>query len=308
MDAKKQSAPTSRTGLAGVGLGLRWEILDDVLEAIEAGRPLGCVRFFEIAPENTMRRGGHFPAAIDRVRAAYPMLTHGLTMSLGGTDPLGDEYLRELARYLDRVRPAMHSDHLCFCGTRGRMVHDLLPLPFTTAAAKHAAARLREAEDRLERRVAIENITYYLVPGAFALDEAAFVREVLERADASLLLDVNNVYVNATNHGFDPIAFVDALPLDRVAWIHVAGHRWSDEHELLIDTHGAAVIPPVVALLEHVLERTGPRPVVLERDHDIPALDALLGELSAIDAAYARAIDRWSRRASKAADGVAAHA
>jgi uncharacterized protein (UPF0276 family) len=277
------------SALTGVGLGLRWEFLDEVLAALDQAEPLP-VPFFELSPENYMRRGGYFPAAIERVRARCPVLTHGLTLSVGSPDPFDAGYLRALRGFLERLDPPFHSDHLCFSGVDGRILHDLLPLPLTPAAAAHAAARIREAEDRLERPMAIENITYYLVPGRATLDEADFLVEVLERAGCGLLLDVNNLYVNARNHGLDPAAFLEKIPPGRVVAIHVAGHEWRDEAEVIVDTHGAPVIEPVLDLLTRAVARTGPVPVVLERDHNVPPLDALLDELREIEAAYRRGL------------------
>jgi hypothetical protein len=292
-------------------LGLRWEFLDDVLEQLavsDGGSPsepgsapnpnppgLGPVRFFEISPENYMRRGGYYPEALDRVRASVPLLTHGLTLSVGGIDPFDDAYLRELGRFLDRVDPPFHSDHLCFCGVDGRVLHDLLPLPFTRAAAIHAASRVREVSARLGRPMVIENITYYLTPGEATLTEVEFLTEVLEKSDARLLLDVNNVYVNAQNHGFDALAWLGAIPLDRVAQLHVAGHQWMPEDEVILDTHGAPIGDPVFDLLTWVIERTGPLPVVIERDQNIPAWGELLAEASRVSEAYERGLARWSR-------------
>lgn len=285
----------------GVGLGLRWEFLDDVLQVIADGGSLGGpppglgpIRFFEISPENYMRRGGYFPEALDRIGASVPLLTHGLTLSVGGIDPFDDAYLSELGRFLDRIDPPFHSDHLCFCGVEGRMLHDLLPLPFTPAAAVHTAARLREVSERLERPMVIENITYYLTPGEAALTEVEFLGEVLERGGARLLLDVNNVHVNARNHGFDALEWLSKIPLDRVAQIHVAGHEWAPEDEVILDSHGAPVIDPVFDLLAWVIERTGPLPVVLERDQNIPAWSELLAESTRVNEAYERGLARRS--------------
>jgi hypothetical protein len=279
----------------GVGLGLRFELLDEVLDLIDAGDPrLDRIAFFEISPENAMRRGGYVPAAVDRVRARFPFLTHGLMMSLGGLDPFDDAYLRELKRYVDRLAPPFHSEHLCFSGTDGRILHDLLPLPVSRAAARHAAARAREARDRLERPLALENITHYFMPGGFgpggALDEAAFIADVVEESGSGLLLDVNNVYVNAQNYGFDALAFLERLPLGRVAQIHVAGHQYDAEDGLLIDTHGADVVDPMLDLLSWTVARTGPVPVLLERDHEVPPLAELLVELGRVEAAYQRGL------------------
>jgi hypothetical protein len=296
---------TALPRIEGVGLGLRWEFLSDVLEALDASAappegapeeperapdPLGSVDFFEISPENYMRRGGYYPSALDRVRAARPILSHGLTMNVGGVDPFDAAYMSELRGFLDRLKPPFHSDHLCFSGMGGRMLHDLLPLPLTGAAAIHAAARVREAQDRLERPMAVENITHYLPLGRASMAEADFLTEVIERAGAGLLLDVNNVFVNAQNYAFDPIAFLERLPLERVVEIHIAGHHRSAEEEILIDTHGADVIDPVIALLEWVIERTGPRPVLLERDNHVPSFEDLLAEVQRIRAAYDRGL------------------
>jgi len=275
--------------LSGVGLGLRWQILDEVLAALDDPGSLAPVGFFEIAPENYMRRGGYFPAMLARVADRFPILSHGLTMSVGSVDPLDGAYLAELRRFLDRFAIPAHSDHLCFTGTGGFQSHDLLPLPFTREAARHAAARAREVREILGRPFAIENITYYLVPGEREMDEAAFLREVLEQADCGLLLDVNNVLVNSKNHGeYDPISFLSRLPLSRVVSLHVAGH----ERDLgrLIDTHGAPIADEVYPLVEWVIARTGPLPVVLERDNKIPPLAELLAEARRVREAYDRGI------------------
>ncbi|MDI1444671.1 DUF692 domain-containing protein [Polyangium sp. 6x1] len=275
-----------RSTIPGVGLGLRFDFLDDVLARVEADAPLGPARFFEVAPENYMRRGGFVPAALERIAARFPLLSHGLSMSLGGLDPFDDAYMRELAAFTRRFGVPFHSDHLCFSGFGGRMAHELLPLPLTQGAAAYVATRLREAEDRLGLPMVVENITRYVVPGAPEMDEATFLAEVLDRSGSKLLLDVNNVYVNAINDGTDPLAFLAGIPLDRVAAIHVAGHEKREGTGLVIDTHGADVLGEVLSLLTWTIERTGPVPVVLERDHAIPPLDELLGELSRVEAAY----------------------
>src|SRR5262249_36415228 len=159
-------------------------------------------------------------------------------------------YMRELGDFLGRIHPPFHSDHLCFSGTAGRIVHDLLPIPFTSVMAKHVAARLAEASDRLGMPMAVENITHYFLVGSAALDEPAFIADVLAQSSAKLLLDVNNVFVNALNHGIDPMAWLARVPLDRVASIHVAGHERSIEDGVVLDTHGAPVLPSVLSLLE----------------------------------------------------------
>lgn len=268
---------------AGVGLGLRWDFLEEILELSPA------LPFVEVSPENYMRRGGYFPAALSKVRSMYPVVSHGLTLSIGGTDALDRAYLAELGHFVREVEADFHSDHLCWSGTKDNLLHDLLPLPFTEEAIHHVAARLRQVEDAVGIPIGVENVTYYAPLGVPAMSEADFVRGVLEESSAKLLLDVNNVYVNALNHGEDPLVFLEKMPLERVAELHVAGHhRWDDG--LVIDTHGAPVPPPVYELMAWVLERTGPLPVLLERDTEIPPLAELLDEVARLQARYDRAI------------------
>lgn len=275
------------TTVTGVGLGLRWSFLDELLEEAHADDP----PFLEISPENYMRRGGFFPAALSSVRERFPVVCHGLTMSVGGTDPLDDAYLAELSRFLRSVDARFHSDHLCWSGTDRAMLHELLPLPFTNEAVEHVARRVRAVQARLDVPFALENVTYYAPLGEPEMSEAEFVRLVLEESGAGLLLDVNNVYVNAKNHGFDPVAWLDEMPLDRVVELHVAGHHeW--EPGLLVDTHGATTPDPVIALMQHVIERTGPKPVILERDTEVPPLAELRAEVAKLTQAYDEATRR----------------
>ena len=279
--------------IEGVGLGLRWAFLDEVL----AGAADGAVKFFEISPENYMRRGGYFPEALERVAEKHPIVTHGLMMSLGGTDAFNEDYFAELDPFVSRFGAPWHSDHLTFSGIDGAVLHDLLPLPFTRKMAQHVADRVRWAQDRLQRPMAVENISYYLHLGKSELTETEFIREVLERADCKLLLDVNNIDVNAKNHGFDAREWLDAIPFERVAEIHVAGPEDWDQG-LLLDTHGSPVRDDVYDLLSYAVERTGPVPVLLERDNNIPVLAELLAEVRRVDDTYQAAVKRW--RASKA--------
>jgi hypothetical protein len=268
----------------GVGLGLRWPFLEELLE-----HPSPALPFVEISPENYMRRGGYYPAALRQVRERFPVLTHGLTMSIGGTDPLDDSYFRELGGFLAGVGAESHSDHLCWGGTGEVMLHDLLPLPFTREAVAHVVRRLDEARRRLAIPLAIENISWYAPLGEAEMSEADFLTEILEQSGASLLLDVNNVHVNAQNHGFDARWFLAQLPLDRVVQLHVAGHHHGPDG-LVIDTHGATTPDPVRELMSWVLERTGPLPVLLERDQLIPPLDDLLGEVRELQKIYDQAL------------------
>ena len=284
-------------GLVGVGIGLRWEFLDTLLQRLDetAGRPK--LPFFEVSPENYMRRGGYIPESLERVAQHYPLISHGLAMNFGGTARYDDAYFRSLGAFLARFPSPWHSDHLCFGGSGGRALHDLLPLPHTRVAVAHTAARVREAQDRLGLPLAIENISYYAHLGQPEMREQQFVAEVLEAADCKLLLDVNNVYVNSLNHGFDAKAWLSAVDMSRVTQLHVAGHDHHPEDDLYIDTHGAPVCDPVIELLTWVVARTGPVAVVLERDNAVPALDVLLAERERLQQAYDRGIQRY--RASR---------
>lgn len=282
----------------GVGLGLRAPFLAEV----DRGAADGRVPFWEIAPDNYVARGGGRPARLRRIAERFPILSHGLSLSLGGLDPLDDDFIAGLRGFFAAIPSPWHSDHLCFSGLGGKMLHDLLPLPWTTASARRVAARVREVSERLERPMLVENISYYLPLACAPLDEAAFVVEVLERADCGLLLDVNNVFVNATNHGFDPLAWLSQVPLDRVVQLHVAGHEFWDEarRDLIIDTHGAPVRREVDELLAWVVERTGPIPVLLERDENIPPLAELLAERERLAGVYEAALGRFQARKERA--------
>lgn len=282
----------SRQRLTGVGLGLRWEFLAEVVDGPELD-----VAFFEVSPENYMRRGGYYPAALERVRARYPIVTHGLALSLGGSSAPDEAYWRELAAEVRRLGTPWHSDHLAFTQAGPYALHELMPVPRTVRNARRVAERLREAEDRLQVPMAIENISWYAELGRPELDEAEFLGRILQESGAGLLLDVNNVYVNASNHDFDARAFITALPLERVRELHVAGHAPNAEG-VIIDTHGTPVCEAVLELLEFTLERVGPVPVLLERDNAIPPLAELLAEVRALARVYDGALAR--RAASRA--------
>ena len=288
----------SRT-VNGVGLGLRWDFVDELLEQ----KPH--LDFVEISPENYMGRGGHYDEALDRATELYPLVTHGLTMSIGGTDPLREDYLAGLKAFLERVRSPWHSDHLCFSTHGGVVLHDLLPIPFKKEEVARVADRIKRAQDAIGKPLAVENVSFYLHPGKREMTEAEFLSQVCEAADCGLLLDVNNAYVNATNFGFDVDAWMRNAPLERVVQMHVAGHDWFSEgtwdsgpvpltaaeraSRLIIDTHGADCCDDVLALLERTLRKTGPVPVLLERDQAIPSLDVLLAEVAKIKTIWARA-------------------
>lgn len=284
-------------GPTGVGLGLRWEFLDEVLE----GPPVD-VAFFEVSPENYMRRGGYYPAALEHLKERYAFVTHGLTLSLGAIDPPDPTYLGELKAEVQRLGSPWHSDHLCFSTAGPLVLHDLLPLKLSHANAQRVADRLRAVEDTLGVPMAFENISFYAHPGRPELPEVEFIRSILERSGAGLLLDVNNVYVNSLNHGFDAREFIQALPLDRVVQVHVAGHtpsKW--DPNLIIDTHGAPVADPVLELLELTVSRTGPTPVLLERDNDIPALSELLTEVATLRRIYQAGLRKFEQTHARSA-------
>jgi uncharacterized protein (UPF0276 family) len=259
-----------------VGLGLRRALLGPLQAALP-----DAVDFLEAAPENWMAVGGALGEAFAEVAARWPLVCHGLSLSLGGPGALDDTFLLRLRRFLDTHNVAIYSEHLSACTDARGQLYDLMPLPFNRAAAEHVAARIRHAQDVLGRRIAVENISYYatLEAGSSgAMREIDFVNDVLERADCALLLDVNNIVVNAANHGYDATEFLHALPASRVAYIHVAGHH-DEADDLKIDTHGAPVSDPVWSLLDAAYAHCGPKPTLLERDFDLPPLDVLLGEL-----------------------------
>lgn len=268
----------------GVGLGLRRPHLEQVARMEGHGVP-----FWEACPENVVGDGGSAHRLICAILDRDPVLTHGLAMSVGGYDPWDEEYLRGLESFLLRTGTPWHSEHLCFTSVDGNCLHELFPLPFTREAARHAISRARGLQARLPVPLLLENITYYAELGAPDMDEADFIAAVLEGADVGWLLDVNNVYVNALNFGFDPKEWLSRMPLDRVAQMHIAGHRKFGD--LTVDTHGADVIDPVIELMQWTLAKLGrPVPVLLERDNHIPDLEALLAERERIQQAYDRVL------------------
>jgi len=263
----------------GVGLGLRGPHVDAVAER-NPGVP-----FWEIAPENVLGDGGREHDLVCGILARDPVVTHGLGLSVGGFDPFDPEYLDQLAGLLAFTGSPWHSEHLCFSSVDGTTTHELLPMPMTRAAVRHTIRRARELKERLPVPFILENITYYAELGASELAEPEFLAEILDGADVGWLLDVNNVYVNALNFGFDPRDWLLRVPLDRVVQMHIAGHQRVDG--LTLDTHGAPVIDPVIELMQWVLPRIGrPVPVLLERDNEIPCLETLLAERAAIQEAY----------------------
>lgn len=267
--------PPSRQAVQGAGLGLRRSFLAELSAQPAAALP----DFLEIAPENWMGMGGRYARQLRELSERFPLVCHGLSLSIGGTRPLDRDFLVKLRGFLDEYQVRVYSEHLSYTTDEGHL-YDLLPIPFTEEAVVHVAARVGEVQERLGRRIALENVSYYAAPGA-EMSELEFLLAVLERADCDLLLDVNNIYVNSINHGYDAGAFLDALPGERVAYVHIAGH-YVEAPDLRVDTHGSDVIPEVWLLLARAYARFGVRPTLLERDFNIPPLAQLLGEVDTI--------------------------
>jgi uncharacterized protein (UPF0276 family) len=256
------------------GLGLRRGLLPALLSMDD-----GAVDFLEVAPDNWIGVGGRFGEALAQLSARFPLSCHGLSLSLGGSEPLDMEILERTRQFNDRHGVALYSEHLSYCADDGHL-YDLMPIPFTDEAVRHVAARIRQVQDALGRRIAVENVSYYAAPYQ-ALAEIDFIRAVLAEADCDLLLDVNNLYVNSINHGYDADAFLARLPGERIATYHVAGH-YDEADDLKIDTHGAPVKADVWSLLADAYRRFGARPTLLERDFNFPPLHELLAETARI--------------------------
>lgn len=271
----------SERSIHGAGLGLRRELLHAVSERTPAA-----IDFFEVAPENWMEIGGASGKQFRALAERHPFVCHGLSLSLGGPQPLDELFLTRLRAFLDSHRIRLYTEHLSYCSDDGHL-YDLMPIPFTGEAVRYVAERIRRTQDILGRRIAVENASFYVKAPIDEMDELAFITAVVEEADCLLHLDVNNVYVNSVNHGYDPRAFLLGVPADRVVYMHVAGH-YRQAPDLIIDTHGAEVIDPVWELLDFTYAHLGVRPTLLERDFNIPPLDDLVREVEAIAALQAR--------------------
>jgi uncharacterized protein (UPF0276 family) len=267
---------------SGAGLGFRRELLGD----LEQGVPSE-ISFFEIAPENWIGRGGRHAATLRRYTEQHRFVCHGLSLSLGGAAPLDVAFIRRIGLFMREHRIELFTDHLSWCADDGHL-YELLPLPLTMEAARHVASRVMQVQDILQQRIGIENPSYYLTPPGAEMDEAQFIHTIVREADCGLHLDVNNIHVNSRNHGFDGAAFMAQLPLDRVLYIHVAGHAVEPDG-LLLDTHGAEVIDPVWTLLAQAYAQCGPVPTCLERDFNIPPLATLMPEVRRVASLQAAA-------------------
>jgi uncharacterized protein len=271
----------------GVGVGLRLPHYQHILEHLPA------VDWFEIISENFMVAGGLPIANLERFLSHYRLVQHGVSLSIGSTDPLDFDYLGRLKALLRKVKSPWVSDHLCWTGAHGVNLHDLLPMPYTDEAVKHVAARARTVQDFLEVRLALENVSSYLTYASSTMTEWEFLSAIAEEADCGVLLDVNNIYVSSYNHGFDADAYIDGVPHHRVVQIHLAGH--TNRGKYIIDTHSDHVIDAVWALYRRALGRTGDVSTLVEWDDDIPAFETLLAE-----AEKARAIREEVARARAA--------
>jgi hypothetical protein len=260
------------TKLQGFGLGLRSDHYGDLLDGAQK------VDWLEILTENYLVPGGAPLANLERARARYPLAMHGVSLSIGSTDPLDMGYLAQMKALARRIEPAVISDHLCWTGYSGINTHDLLPVPHNEEAVAHIAERVARVQDCLGRRIALENVSSYVDYSFSAVPEWEFLTAVAERADCDILLDVNNIYVSAFNHEFDPLAYLAGVPAARVRQFHMAGHQNHGSH--IIDTHDAPVIDPVWSLFAEAVRRFGPVPAMIERDANIPPLDELLAEVA----------------------------
>jgi len=271
----------------GFGLGLR----PRHYKAILGSTPR--VDWFEALSENYMIPGGRPLHYLMRIRERHPVVLHGVSLSIGSADPLDRAYLGQLKALAQRVQPEWISDHLCWTGVGGRNLHDLMPLPYTQEALRHVARRVRAVQDFLGRRILLENVSSYVAYRQSAMTEWEFLAALVREADCDLLLDVNNIYVSAFNHAFDPLDFLDGVPPGRVRQIHLAGH--DNCGDLIIDTHDAPVIDPVWDLYREALRRFGPVPTMIERDDNIPPFGTLVREL---DRARAIAAETLQRKAA----------
>jgi uncharacterized protein (UPF0276 family) len=261
----------SRTPFLGFGLGLRVPHFDYVLEH----KPL--VDWFEVISENYMVAGGKPKYYLHKIREHYPMVMHGVSLSIGSTDPLNTTYLKKLRVLANEIQPEWISDHLCFTSVGNVNSHDLLPLPYNEESLNHVANRVKQVQDFLGRRILLENVSSYLTYNASEIPEWEFLSEIANRADCLILLDINNIYVSARNHGFSPTTYLQGIQKNQVRQFHLAGH--TDCGDYVIDTHDHAIVDPVWELYAEALKRFGAISTMIERDDNIPEFPELLNEL-----------------------------
>lgn len=271
--------------LQGAGLGFRRDLIPDLQVALKSGLPKA-IDFFELAPENWIDQGGRHARDLRAFTEQKPFVCHGLSLSLGGMTPLDQVLLKKIKAFMAEHGISLYTEHLSYCSDHGHM-YDLMPIPATWEAVKYVAGRIRQAQDILGQRIAVENASYYVAAPINEMSEPEFVNAVLEEADCWLHLDVNNVYVNSVNFGFDPVTYLKQMPAERIVYMHMAGH-YQEAEDLIIDTHGADVIDPVWQLLETAYDLVGVHPTCLERDFNIPPLTELLPEVERIAAIQSR--------------------
>lgn len=260
--------------IRGAGLGLRRTMASQLSEATPDG-----IDFLEVAPENWIGLGGRFAKQLRAISERTPLITHGLSLSIGGPAPLDEDLVYAIKAFLADHNASIYSEHLSYTNDGGQL-YDLLPMPFTDEAVTYTAERVKRVQDILGQRMALENVSYYTTPKR-QLSEIEFINQVVAAADCDLLLDVNNVYVNSVNHNYDPMEFIRAMPSERISYLHIAGHYYEDDG-LIVDTHGADIIDPVWDLLEQTYALIGNKPTLLERDFNIPHIDTLMLELNQI--------------------------
>lgn len=258
-----------------VGIGVRSEYNKQLV----ATKP-DSIAFLELAPENWIGVGGARKKLLLELRQRYPMIAHGLCLSLGGPTPLNQMFLKDLNQFMLDFEITYYSEHLSYCSDESGYLYDLMPIPFTEEAVYYVADRIKQVQDSIGQRIAVENVSYYCAPGK-QLSEIEFINAVIAEADCELLLDVNNIYVNSVNHRYDAYDFLHQLPLDKIAYIHIAGH-YVESEDLLIDTHGELVCDQVWQLLSYTYQLAGYKPTVLERDNDVPPLEEVLIEVDKI--------------------------
>lgn len=277
------------TERAKVGLGLRREMLDEFCDSIP-----DAIDFFEVAPENWMTLGGKYARQLRQLTERKPFFCHGLSLSIGGPAPLDIEFVKNVKSFLDEHKIEIYSEHLSYCSGAGHM-YDLMPIPFTEEAVKHVVKRVKQVEDIIERPLILENVSFYTAPGA-EMSELEFVTAVLGEADCKMLLDVNNIYVNSINHEYDADEFLRAMPTERVAYLHIAGH-FEEAKDIIVDTHGADIVSPVWQLLQTCYQVHGVHPTLLERDFNIPETQVLLKEIDKIHRYQQAGLSQFSRSA-----------
>ncbi len=265
---------SKRVTSPGFGLGLRTDHYAEILAA--PGRTKG-IDWFEVLSENYMIPGGKPLAMLDKIRQDYPMVMHGVSMSIGTPDGPSLEYLTDLKRLEQRIEPLWVSDHICWTGVHGRNLHDLFPLPYTEETVRHVAQNVKRVQDFLGRPLLLENVSSYVAFAGDTLKEWEFVTAIAQESDSLILLDVNNIYVSSVNHGFDPRHYLEAIPIERVQQIHLAGH--SDHGDYIVDTHDHPIVDPVWDLYAAAVRRFGAVATMIERDDNIPPLAELISEL-----------------------------